>query len=215
MCFTGVARKTFPELIVAGIFGVDARVDFDAPVLEAVPLVHHPYQFLTLLVGLKVKVLVGVNEAVAGKGQIGLDAGLGHRLGGGVGIVIKVRNGGDAEAQALGDGQKRGGFRAAGVHLGLLLQQRLQRLGVAQIVGIAAQASGGQVGVAVHKTGDGNHAGAVDDGFRRFRRGGLADGDNFTAVDTDIRAENHFQLRIHGHGGDVGNQSVQRKQPFD
>ena len=169
---------------------------------------------LTLLVGLKIEVLVLVDEAVAGERQIGLDAGLGHGFGGGVGVIIEVGNGGNAEAQALGDGKQGRGLGAAGVHFGLLLQQRLQSLGVAQVIGVAAKACGSQMGVAVHKAGDGHHAGAVDDGLGRLHRGGFADGDDLAAVDADVRAENHFQLGIHGHGGDVRNQSVQRKQPF-
>ena len=127
----GVAGKPFPETVVAGVLGVDARVDFDAPLVKAVPPVNHPDKLLTLLVGFKIEFLVGVDESVAGKGQIGLDAGLGHGLGGGVGIVVQVGHGGDAEAQALGDGEKRGGFRTAGVHFGFLLEPCLQGFRVA------------------------------------------------------------------------------------
>ena len=205
----GVAHQTFPEPIIADVLAVDSGVDPDAAAVEAVPLLRDLHQLLALLVGLKVKVLVFVDEAVAGQRQIGLDAGLRHGFGGGVGVVIQVGNRGDAEAQALGNGERRRRLGAAGVHFRFLLQQRLKGFGVAQIVGEAPQGGGRQMGVAVDEAGNGHHAGAVYNGLGCFGGGLSLNGDDLAVLDADISAENDLHPGIHGHGCDIGNEGVQ------
>ena len=166
-------------------------------------------QFPALFVGFKVEIFILVDEAVAGQSQVGLDAGLGHGLGSGARIVVQVRNRGNAEAQALGNGQQGSGLGAAGVHLGFLLQKSLQGLRIAQVVGVAAQHGGCQLSVAVNQARNGYHAGAVDDGFGGFFRGRFGNGDNFAILDANIGTEEYFHFGIHGHGSDVGNQGIQ------
>ena len=205
----GVAHQTFPEPVIADVLGVDSGVNFDAAAVEAVPLLRDLHQLPALLVGLEVEVLVLVDVAIAGQGQIGLDAGLRHGLGGGVGVVIQVGNRGNAEAQALGDGKQRRRLCAAGVHFRFLLQQRLKGFGIAQIVGEAPQAGGGQMGVAVDKAGDGHHTGAVHNGPGRFVGGLSLNGDDLPVLDADISAEDDLHPGIHSHGCDIGNEGVQ------
>ena len=65
------------------------------------------------------------------------------------------------------------------------------------------------MGVAVDEPGNGHHAGAVDDGFRRLLGSLLVDGDNFPALNADVSAENDLHFRIHGHRGDICDQSIQ------
>ena len=114
-----------------------------------------------------------------------------------------------AEAQALGNGERRRRLGAAGVHLRFLLQQRLKGFGVAQIVGEAPQTGGRQMGVAVDEAGNGHHAGAVHNGSGRFGGGLSLNGDDFAVLDADISAENNLHPGIHGHGCDIGNEGVQ------
>ena len=212
--FAGVACQSLPQPVVAGVLGIDAGVDFDPAVVIAVPLVHHPAQLLTLLVGVKVEFLVLIDEAVGRQRQIGLDAGLRHSLGGGVGVVVQVGDGGGSKAQALGNGHRCGGFGGAGVHLGLLLQQGFQCLAAGEVVGKAAQHGGCQMGVAVDEAGDGHHAGAVHNGFRGLLRGGLGDGDDFAVGNADIGSEEHLHFGVHGHRGDIGNQGIHGRLSF-
>ena len=87
-------------------------------------------------------------------------------------------------------------------------------LGHAQVVGIAAQHGRRQMGVAVHQAGHGHHAGAVDDGLGRLLGGLPGDGDDLAPLDPDIGSEEHLHFGIHGHGGDVGDQSIQWKVSF-
>ena len=61
------------------------------------------------------------------------------------------------------------------------------------------------MGVAVHKSGDGNHAGAVDDGAGGILRSGFGDGGDLAVGDADEGAEENVHLGIHGHNCDVGN----------
>ena len=205
----GVAHQTFPEPVVADVLGVDPGVNFDTAAVEAVPLLRDLYQLPALLVGLEVEVLVLVDEAIAGQRQIGLDAGFRHGLGGGVGVVVQVGNGGDAEAQALGNGERCRRFGAAGVHFRFLLQQRLKGFGVAQIIGEAPQTGSRQMGMAVDETGDSHHAGAVHNGLGRFGRGLSLNGDNLPVLDADISAEDDLHPGVHGHGCNIGNEGVQ------
>ena len=60
------------------------------------------------------------------------------------------------------------------------------------------------MGMAVNKAGDGNHAGAVNNGLRGIRRSVFFNGDNFAAVNADVSAKQDFQLGVHGHNGDIG-----------
>ena len=62
--FSGVANQTFPEFKVTGVLCVDACIDFDAAVVVAVPLFGNFYKFLTLFIGIEVKILVLIDEAV-------------------------------------------------------------------------------------------------------------------------------------------------------
>ena len=205
----GVAHQTFPEPVVADVLAVDPGVNFDTAAVEAVPLLRDLYQLPALLVGLEVEVLVLVDVAIAGQRQIGLDAGFRHSLGGGVGVVIQVGNRGNAEAQALGNGERCRRFGAAGVHFRFLLQQRLKGFGVAQIIGEAPQTGSRQMGVAVDKAGNGHHAGAVHNGLGRFGRGLSLNGDDLSVLDADISAKNDLHPGVHGHGCDIGNEGVQ------
>ena len=201
----GIARQRFPEGIVRGIFCEDARIDFDPAVVIAVPLVHNLLQLPALLVGLKVEFLVLVDVAIAGQGQIGLDAAFGHSLGGGIGVVIKIGHGGHAEAQALRNGQQSRCLGAAGVHLGFLLQQGLQGLFIGQVIGEAPQHRSCQVGVAVDEAWHGHHAGALNDGLRHFLRDLFGDKFDFPIGNADVDPKEDLGAGGHGHGGDVGN----------
>ena len=58
--------------------------------IKAVPFGNQLLQLPALLVGIKIKILIGVNKAVAGQGQIGFDSGFRHSLGGGTRIVVEV-----------------------------------------------------------------------------------------------------------------------------
>ena len=98
------------------------------------PLFCQTHQFLTLLVCFKIKVLVLVDEAVGGQGKVGLYARLRCRLSGGFRVVIQVGHGGDAEAQALGDGHFRRRLGSSGVHPSLHLQLIIQGLPPGQVV---------------------------------------------------------------------------------
>ena len=86
----GVARQGLPQGPVAGIFGPETGIDFDAAVVVAVPFLFDPAQLLALLVGVEVKFLVLIDEPVGRQGQIALDASFDHGFGGGVGIVVQV-----------------------------------------------------------------------------------------------------------------------------
>ena len=182
--------------------------------IKAVPLGNQLLQLPALLVGIKIKFLIGVDKAVAGQGQIGLNSGFRHGLGGGTRIVVEVRYGGDAEAQALRDGQQRRGPGAAGIHLVLLLKQGLQGLFAGQVVGKAPQHGGGQMGVTVDETGHGYHTGAFDDGLWQFLRDLFGDELNFAIGDADVHAEEDFRSGSHGYGGYVGDQCIQNILPF-
>ena len=87
----GEAGQCFPQLIVAGVFGIDAGINLDAAVVVIMPLFNYLCQFLALLVGVEVKVFVFVDEPVSGQGQIGLDAGFGNSFSGSIGVVINKR----------------------------------------------------------------------------------------------------------------------------
>ena len=179
-----------------------------------VPFFHHTLQLLTLLIGFKIEILVLIDKAVGGKSQIALDAGFADGLSGGIGIIIQVRYGGNAKAQALGNGQLGSGQRTAGVHFVLLAQLFIQRLPTGQVIAVAAQCRGSQMGVAVNEAGDGHHAGAVDDGGRLLGRGGLTDVSDLTAIDTQKSTEQNLHFFVHGHNGDIGNQFIQDKTSF-
>ena len=61
------------------------------------------------------------------------------------------------------------------------------------------------MGVTVHKTGHGHHAGTVHDGGRLALRQSLTYVRNFTASHGNVCAEQHIHFLIHGHNSDVGN----------
>ena len=212
--FGGVGGQTLPQGIVGGVLGPDAGIDLDAAVVVVVPLFGNTAELCALLVGLEIKLLLLGDEPIGGQSQIALHTGLGNDLSGGIGVVIQIGHGGDAEPQALGNTQRCGGLGAAGIHLCLLLELELQCLRQGQLVGEAAHQAGGQMGVAVHQTGHQDHAGAVDDlGGLNF--GSLpADGGDFAFGNAHMAAENHIQTLIHGHNGYVGNQSIQKISRF-
>ena len=122
----GIAHQTFPQLVVAGVLGVDAGIDANPAIIVAVPFFRNPAQLLTLLVGVEVEILVCVDKPVGGKGHICLDARFCGSFCHGVGIVIKVADGGDAEAQTLRNTQQSRRLGAAPVQLILPLQLLLQ-----------------------------------------------------------------------------------------
>ena len=202
--FAGIARQGLPQQVIAGVLGVDAGVDFDPAMIEAVPLVHNALELSALLIGLKVEVLVIVDKAVAGKGQIGLDAGLRNGLGSGVGVVVEVRHAGHAEAKALGNGQQRRCLGPPGIHFGFLFQQLLQGLPVAEVIGVAPQDGGCQVSMTVYETRHSHHARAVDDGLGQLLGDLFGDEFNFSVSDANVDAEEHLRSGCHGHGGYVG-----------
>ena len=69
-------------------------------------------------------------------------------------------------------------------------------------------ASSASAEVAVDQAGHDYHAGAVNDGFGRLLGRCAGDGDDFTVLNAQKRAEKHLVAFVHGHNGDVGNQSV-------
>ena len=60
----GIAAEGFPQFEVAGVFAVDAAIDTDAAIVVAVPGIHRFDKGLALLVSIKIKILVLVDEAV-------------------------------------------------------------------------------------------------------------------------------------------------------
>ena len=70
------------------------------------------------------------------------------------------------------------------------------------------------MGMAVDEAGHGYHAGAVEDGFGSVLGSGLFDGDDFAVFNADIGTEEYLHFGVHGHNGDVGNQSIQRGSSF-
>ena len=209
--FCTVVGNAFPQLVIADVFSVDTAVHTDAAIVVIVPLFFYLYQFLALLIGLKIKVLGIGNETVSRKCHIALHAGFAQGFGSGIGIVVQVGNRGDTEAQTLGNAQKCGSLGAAAVHLAFLLQLLGQSLSVGGIIHIAAKHGGGQMGVAVYQTGHGHHTGAVHNGGRLFFRCGLAYVSNFTVSNGNICPKEHIHFFVHSHHGDIGNQSIQNK----
>ena len=130
---------------------------------------------------------------------------MGNGLGGGLRKVIEVGHRGNAEPQALRNAQKGGSSCAALVQLILLVQLLLQGLCPLGIVHKAAQHRGGQMGMTVHKTGDGNHTGAVHDGGGLFRGGILANIRYFSVCDTDVCAKKHIHPLVHSDRSHIGN----------
>ena len=207
--FGGIGSQGLPELVVAGVLGVDTGIHADPAIVIAVPLIHHLHQLLALLIGLKVEILTLVDEAVGGEAQVGLDAGFGHRFRSGVGVVVQVGYGGDTEAQTLGNGQQGRGLGAPGVHFGLLLQQGFQGIRGGQIIRQTSENCGGQMGVAVDKTGNGHHAGAVNDGLWLLLGGMGLDGLDLSVLNGNICPEQHIHSGIHGNCGYICDQCIQ------
>ena len=65
------------------------------------------------------------------------------------------------------------------------------------------------MGVAVDQAGDGHHAGGIDDGLGRFLGGNLVQIYDFAVLNADVGTKEYFHAGIHGHGGHIGNQSLQ------
>ena len=57
------------------------------------------------------------------------------------------------------------------------------------------------MGVAVHKTGDGYHAGTIDDGGGLLLGCDLINIDDLAALDADKSTEQDPVPLVHGHGG--------------
>ena len=184
-----VVGNAFPQLVVTDVLGIDAAVHTDAAIFITVPLLLDFYQLPALLIGLKVKLFAFVDEAVGGKGHIALHAGLSQSFCGGIGVVVQVGHRGNAKTQALSNAQKGGSLGAAAVELTLLLQLLGQSFGMACVIQIAAQNGGSQMGVAVHQTGHGHHAGAVHDSGRLSFRQSFTYVRNFTVFHSNVCAE--------------------------
>ena len=60
------------------------------------------------------------------------------------------------------------------------------------------------MGMAVDETGDGYHAGAVNDGLGLLLGSGFFNGDDFAILDADVGTEEYVHFGIHGHNSDVG-----------
>ena len=207
--FGGKAGETFPQLAVTGVFGVDAGVDLDPAVVVAVPFFGDPAQFLALLVGVKVKFFVFVDETVSRKGDVCLHAGFGNGFRSGIGEVIQIRYGGNAKPQALSDAHECGSFGAAAIHFGLQLQLGFQGLVGGQVVAVAPQSGGCQMGVAIDQAGQNDHARAVQDGLGLFLRGSFADVGDFSLVNGQVCAEENVHPFIHSNDGCIGDQQIQ------
>ena len=130
--FCAVVGDALPQLVITDVLGIDAAVDLDA--VFAVVFLFQTHQFPALLVGLEVEILGVSNETVSRKGHIALHTGLFQCFGSCVGVVVEVRNGGDAKTHTLGNAQKGGCLGAAMVQLTLLLQLLLQRFRGSDIV---------------------------------------------------------------------------------
>ena len=64
------------------------------------------------------------------------------------------------------------------------------------------------MGVTVDEAGNGYHAGAVDNGLGAALRGFLGDGADLAVFNGDEAAEEDLHFVVHGHYGDIGNQSI-------
>ena len=109
----GILGQRVPELIRRGILGVDGGLDFNAAVIIVVPLVLECNKLLAGREGVKAEIVSQKHGRAAG--DIGLDAGLSHRLADLVAEIIHIRHARRAEAQRLGDGKRRGGLDRAAV----------------------------------------------------------------------------------------------------
>ena len=174
------------------------------------PFVHYPAHLPALLVGLKVKILILINEPIGRQGDVCLDTRLSDCLSRGIRIVIQVGHGGDAKPQALRNAHQRRGFGTAVIHFGLPGQLLGQRLLTAIVIQIAAQGCSRQMGMAVHKTRDGYHAGTVHNGIGLFLRCGFAYVRDFTLRNANICPKEHLHFFIHGDHCHIGNQGIQR-----
>ena len=192
-----------PEGIRGGVLGVDGGVHLDTAVVEVVPLLMEGYHLAAALVRFKVEVVL-VKEQSA-PGDIGLDAALGHGLGDLVAEVVHLRDGGDAKAQALGDGELGGSLDAAAVEPVLPGEDAVvQPLVEGQVVAIAPEDGHGQVDVAVDEARHQHHAGAVHDGLGPFLGslfGKIAD---LAVGDADEGVQQDAHLLVHGDDGDIG-----------
>ena len=126
-------------------------------------------------------------------------------------MVVHVRHGGDAELEALGNAQQRGGLDATVIQMGFLGENILRQPGLQiVVVGVAPQNGHGQMGVAVDQAGHQHHAGAVNDFLGLFRLGGrvLAHIGNFSVGDADETAGVLVHGLIHGHHSGIGKQCI-------
>ena len=161
----GKLAQRVPQLIGRCIFRVDGRLNFDAPIVIALPLVAQGDQLLAGREFFKVKVVA--EEHGHSARNIRLDPALGHGLADRVAVIVHVGHRRHAEAQTLRDRQLRRRLDRAVVQMGLaredvVVQPFLQF----QVVSIAAQNGHRQVRVAVDEARHEHHAAAVDDGLR-------------------------------------------------
>ena len=184
---------------------MDTGIDLDSAIVVAVPLFCDAAKLCALLVGLKVKLFVLIDEAVGRQCDICLDACFSSGFRCSIGIIVKIGNGCDAKAEALGDGKAGSGFCAAAVHLVLFFQLLFQCLRIGKIIAVTAQHGGRKMGVAVYKTRQQHHAGAVYDGLGLLFWGGFADVGNLAVFYAKVCAEQHIHFFVHGHNGDIGN----------
>ena len=161
----GKLAQRVPQLIGRCIFRVDGRLNFDAPIVIALPLVAQGDQLLTGGEFFKVKVVAEEHRHAAR--NIRLDPALGHGLADRVAVIVHVGHRRHTEAQTLRDRQLRRRLDRAVVQMGLarediVVQPFLQF----EVVRVAAQNRHRQMGVAVDQARHEHHAAAVDDGLR-------------------------------------------------
>ena len=209
----GVFRQRVPELIGRGIFGVDRGLDLNAAVVIVVPLVLQLHELTAGGEGIEAEIVAQEHGRAAG--DIRLDAGLGHGLADLVAEIVHIRHAGRAEAQRLGDGERRCGLDGAAVEPvfareDIVLEPVLQ----IEVVRVAAQQVHRQVRMAVDEARHQDHAGGVNDLLRLLLGRFFGHIGDLSVRDADERVLPERHLLVHRDDIDMGKQCIHGSPPY-
>ena len=209
----GILRQRVPELIRRGILGVDGGLDFDAAVVIVVPFFLERDQLLAGREGVEAEVVSQKHGCAAG--DIGLDAGAGNDAADLVAEIVHIRHAGRAEAQRLGDGERRCGLDGAAVEPvfareDIVLEPVLQ----IEVVRVAAQQVHRQVRMAVDEARHQDHAGGVNDLLRLLLGRFFGHIGDLSVRDADERVLPERHLLVHRDDIDMGKQCIHGSPPY-
>ena len=192
---------------------MDGRFDLDAAIVIVVPLVLECNKLLAGREGIEAEIIPKEHGRAAG--DIGLDAGFGYSLADLVAEVIHIRHARRAEAQRLGDGERRCGLDGAAVEPvfareDIVLEPVLQ----IEVVRVAAQQVHRQVRMAVDEAWHQDHAGGVNDLLRLLLGRFFGHIGDLSVRDADERVLPERHLLVHRDDIDMGKQCIHGSPPY-